>query len=236
MAPFLLKLALSVNKHESIQMNILKKIKTIRTATLFIGTVISTPLFAIPVVGDIDIDFRTAEWGAGNRENSITVDDTTVQVLNPRDGKLWWDSRDGFGIRGGENDEIDGSERLMVDFGSDMNLEGVWITDLFDAPDGTRRRGEIGWLKVFFGDGDKRFDEREVFFGMDSDPLNGEQFVSFDVDWDVSWVTFGASRKMGNEFSVAGFEVGSVAVPAPTTLALLGLGLLGLGIARQSRK
>ena len=58
--------------------------------------------------------------------------DVTVTALPDSDNILYWASDDGFGVRGGENDEIDQIEQLSVEFSSNWLLLGVFLSDLFN--------------------------------------------------------------------------------------------------------
>ena len=199
---------------------------------------------AIPLVGDLDIDFRTAAWAGANGEGSFgPIDGVTANTYTLFAGaaELYQDSKDGLGIRGGEQDEIDRLEFLWIDlnhhgvglpYGPGLEVTGVWITDLFDGPDGGHI-GEQGLLLLWVGDSFVDF----TFSGNDSDQANGEQYVDFGGTYLAHTAIFAALNiadginPADNEFSVAGF---TQPVPEPATMLLLGSGLIGLaGFGRK---
>ncbi|MEM7432268.1 MAG: PEP-CTERM sorting domain-containing protein [Pseudomonadota bacterium] len=196
------------------------------TTTAVLALAMSPDAAALDV--ELDIDFRDGgAWGSSGRWQS--TDGVTVRS---RGGRLYRDNRDGFGIRGGEHDEIDRHERLIVDFSRGYYenhgaITAILITDLFDSPDGGST-GESGWVRVFLTNGESfRLD-----FNQQSDDPNGELLVQLGGAYEVARFVFHASGMRGHEYSVAGF----VSVPEPTTLALFGSGLLLAGLARRRRK
>lgn len=183
----------------------------------------------------LGIDFRTDAWqDAAHNQHSYSVDGVTATALPDASALLFArDAEDGLGVLGGEFDEVDGAEILEVSFASATGVSGVWITDLFAAPDGGD--GEDGQVEIFFSGGGSQVFQ---FSGNDADQANGELLVLFgggDVLLDRA--VFTALDGPGNEFSVAGFTT-----PEPTSTALFGLGWLVVawelrrsGAARRAR-
>ena len=102
------------------------------TSTATILGLASMAAMATPI--ELDIDFRNgAEWG-GMGSGSYTSGSVTVTANGDL---LYRDNTDGYGILGGEQDEIDREEILSVLFDAafydnpDNWLTGVLLTDLF---------------------------------------------------------------------------------------------------------
>ena len=212
--------------------------KLILSALTIAGLVVGNFAMATAIPANIDIDFRAAPWSGADGNNPYYADGimaTAVGGLNT----LYQDSNDGLGIRGGEYDEIDGAEILQLAMDADFYdthglLTGLWLTDLFSDPDGSGQ-GESGWVVLYnaalevIG---------EFFFHAQEWVANGEFYVDFGGALEAYTMEFFAADAdgnylSGNEFSVAGF---TTSVPEPGTLTLLGIGLLGMGMARVASR
>ena len=204
---------------------------------------------AIPLVGELGIDFRTQAWAPAYGQATYSVNGVTagaavvgglqdawaaqstdpIQFVEPN--QLYQDSIDGLGVLNGfyERDEIELDETLLVLFDSVTALSGAWITDLFDAPDGGPN-GENGALVLLLDDFSLMNFE---FTGNNSNQVNGEQYVDFLGTYNVLAASFFATDHQGDEFSVAGFVT---AVSESTSLALLIAALLGWGLFARTRR
>ena len=188
---------------------------------------------ALPV--SIDIDFRSAAWAAADNNNSFSVGGVTATAL-PSSGELRQNSSDGLGISTSpitdDPNEVGPRETLVISFVAAMELEGVWLTKLFDELFDDRGRVElfngVTSVGVFEFDG----------------TASGELFVDFAGPIAATEARFVASQS-GNlldfvrnrDFSVAGFEVNETQ-PMPesgVSLGLLGLGLGAVALVRARK-
>ena len=204
--------------------------------SLVFGVAVAASATIIP--DDLAIDFRSPEWAWAKGESNHTVGNVTVSAYDVHDpgwyAELYQDEVDGLGVLGGEDDEIDRYEFIWVHIDGGMLLTGVWITDLFAAPDGYQKNGESGQV-AFIAQGVSP--QYIPFYGIEppDQGFNGEIWVDFGDEFLVSDAVFGSKPWPGydgNEFSVAGFT--AAAVPEPATMLLLGAGLIGLaGLGRK---
>ena len=177
----------------------------------------------------LEVDFRT--WTGADNQSSFTVGNVTATASGGA-GTLYQDGTDGLGVRGGETDEVDRLEQLLIDWDGILNVTGVYITDLFPSPDGPLGIGEVGSVTLGLANGGT---QQVVFWGGNSTGPNGEQYVGFGNGILATDMTFAAFPRinwdLNNEFSVAGFN--ATAVPSPTPLALIGIASLALVVVRR---
>jgi hypothetical protein len=218
-------------------------LKFFATTTLIALAFVATSALATPIGTGLngETDFRngstysTCDSTTGcTKFDAATGMNVTITANPTNTGGLYWDSTDGFGVRGGENDEIDKLETLTVTFASSVNLAGVWFTDLFMASDGGGD-GETAKVTLYLGAsnlGSFTFNANEPAPNVN----NGERYGSFGSGVTVNKIVFSAMNQCNDEYSVAGLVTNDGRVPEPGTIILLGVGLVFLGALRRRAK
>ncbi|MEL6745939.1 MAG: hypothetical protein AAFO68_10815, partial [Pseudomonadota bacterium] len=99
-------------------------------------------------------DFRDTAFSACFEQNecfalgvTITAERRANDAVSWIPAQLYWDPVDGIGVMaGGQNDEIDFDERVLITFegskGGTVNIERVWLSDIFIGED--ERYGHSG--------------------------------------------------------------------------------------------
>jgi hypothetical protein len=114
-------------------------------AALLLSGVFSTASAQTSTLAPIDrelrdqLDFRAVEFGLCHSVEECSVNGVTILAeRRTPDGEGWtaaqiyWDPIDGLGVMdGGQNDEIDFDERLIIRFEGARTIDRVWISDLF---------------------------------------------------------------------------------------------------------
>ena len=214
-----------------------------KSSIRFVASAFVLLLSGMAHAGSIGIDFRDGgEWG-GDGLPEYPDCGTAEICIDANGGNLYWDEIDGYGVQGGEWDEIDTDEVLTVWFdeglyaGGNLFLTGVLLTDLFPTPDGGSR-GESAVIELFDENGLLllALNGSRAIYANDYTTYhpNGEIYIDFGGEFTPASVRFTTIHGHDDsEYSVAGFS--TVAVPEPGTLFLLGSVLLALTWQRRRR-
>jgi hypothetical protein len=218
----------------------LNKIITVAVAILILG-------FASGAQADF-IDFRGNNFSTADDDAYFTYESAgltiTPGLTNPGEATLYWDKKDGFGVRssnGYEYDEIEGTEYLHLSFNTSQLLNKILITDLFVEPfsNGNGSYLETGYYSFDNGSWTQFYAESSQVLEIS----NGELSLIFpslkitDVWFKAPGKLYYDDIKTNHEFSVAGIDVTPEPVPEPATMLLLGSGLAGMfGLRRKLKK
>jgi len=229
----------------------------INAACIAVAMLAGQAVHAAPITPEID--FRSSYFSRYDGANSFrftnTVNDInydfTVSARNSNggQGRLWWDSRDGLGIYGNENDEIGAGQTLRIDFHNPAAMSHLFFADLFANE--TRNGAtydEFGHVRL-------NGEETRGFLAGHEDSLwgnagNGEAMLEFaDLPMVDYLELFADNTFLTQDFALLGLtdpepllanegEPGGEGqethpVPAPGTLAILLGGLLGLAATRR---
>jgi len=89
------------------------------------------------------LDFRALDFRGCFEQPTCVVGDVTISAefrendkSDWQPGQIYWDPIDGVGILGGgQDDEIDFNERLIVTFAHSAQVSDIWLTDLYVGED-----------------------------------------------------------------------------------------------------
>ncbi len=180
-----------------------------------------SPALGLPVF-PIDIGGVTLTFTAGPPD-----------IVNPP--SLWWDNIDGFGVQYSyEEDEIEGSEFLRLNFSTPFVLDTIYIADLFNEYGYT----EYGWYQLDGGPTETFFAAPGQDLGVPGD--NGETTLNIggitvnEILFTAPGLIDVAGQLQNHEFAVQG--IAGSPVPVPPAVLLLGSGILGLAAVRRRMK
>ncbi len=181
------------------------------------------------------IDFRDSSFNPGDSSffsTQLSIDGYVISLeVSATAGHIYWDSVDGYGVWGGENDEIDHNELLSLSFtppsGVNLLIQQIQITDLFyESGD-----FESGYYALDGG-------IPTLFVQDNTSAPNGAYTIAL-TPTAFNQIVFSANpQASGHEFSVQGLTLaaGTIANPEPASIILLSSGLIGFAAWRWKQR
>jgi len=168
----------------------------------------AAPVPGIPAFNGLGLDLRAQEFASNCANQSICTKSpggfSNVAISANGGRSLFWDHHDGFGIQGGEDDEIDGGEQLTVSFGQGtaFGLSGIALTDLF-MPDDGGTNGEEAFVQLFFN-GEEVGPSGGLHLTQTDANVFGATLLSLEEIVTVDTIIFRSSGELDDEYAVAG--------------------------------
>ncbi len=199
---------------------------------LLLGTSLALAMSATPAHAGM-IDFSSPAWAgaAGNSShtvNGVTATASALFTLPPIMGTpvLSQSNTSGLGVNyadwfNGKDDEIDNTERLTIDLGSTAYIEKIVLHKLY--------KHECLWIFCYNEKGKYRLDGG-TWHNFTAHSSGGPGMLAIMVGAAAQTIEFKASRLVADDFSLK-----AIHTPEPGTLALLGLGLVGVGALRRRK-
>lgn len=177
--------------------------------------------------------FTDATFSGAHGQASFTSEEYGITLSAAPEGAKLTKSSDGIGIKyllDFTPKEINGSEVLTISFGRDVNLESVYISNLYTE----------GLIFVWHEKGKYELSSGEID-QFASTSYNGE--FTLNINKTVSSISLYTNDplELRYDFSVRGVNFTSIpepatSVPEPAVLSFLGMSLLGLGFVRNRKK